>query len=118
MPVSETVDAVSETVDADVDIEEDELSRHLKEVEAQKIKTEQQRIDAEKEEKNIIEAKVNEKIQAEKERLLGEIDSIEKLAVGSSLSLARKNAMIKQFQDKLDLLEKSPEEYFSSGKAE
>jgi len=63
-------------------------------------------------EDKIIDEPFNEKIQAEKRRLQGEIDRIEKLAVGRSLSLARKNAMIKQFQDKLALLEKSPEEYF------
>jgi len=65
-------------------------------------------------ENNNMDERLNEKIQTEKIRLQGEIDRIEKLAVGRSLSLARKNAMIRQFQDKLNLLEKSPEKYFEA----
>ncbi len=57
-------------------------------------------------------SELEQRVQAEKERLQSEIDRIEQLAVGPSLSLALKQAMIKEYKDKLAALEKSPEEYF------
>ncbi len=80
----------------------DDLAR---EKELRKQKSEAERKQAAQEE-------WEQKIRAEKERLQGEIDRIQQLAVGPSLSIALKNARIKQFQDKLNTLEKSPEEYF------
>ena len=105
----------SETDDNAIDIDNDELSHYLKEME---IKKKQPQIKTEEEKNKTADDPFNEKILTEKRRLQGEIDRIEKLAVGPSLSIARKNAMIKQFQDKLDLLEKSPEEYFGASETE
>ncbi|MFZ5568948.1 MAG: DUF4124 domain-containing protein [Thermodesulfobacteriota bacterium] len=67
---------------------------------------------AEEEKAQAARAEWEGKIQAEKDRLQGEIDRIRQLAVGPSLSIALKNARIKEFQDRLDILEKSPEDYF------
>ncbi|MFH2063677.1 MAG: DUF4124 domain-containing protein [Pseudomonadota bacterium] len=50
------------------------------------------------------------KVQMEKTRLQEEINRIEQLAVGKGLSLPRKNAMLKNLRDQLELLEKSPAE--------
>lgn len=61
---------------------------------------------------------LNIKIQTEKKRLQEEIDRIDKLAVGKNFSLPRKNSMMKDLQDKLELLEKSPEKYFGVNEEE
>jgi len=63
-------------------------------------------------ENNNIDEEFTIKIQTEKKRLQEEIDRIDKLAVGKNFSLPRKNSLIKDLQDKLELLEKSPEKYF------
>ena len=128
MPHSEAVDtgieddvneiSRSKNTDNDINIDDDELNHYIKEMEVKKKQEEQEEIEAEKEENRIADDRFNQKIQKEQERLQGEIDRIEKLAVGPSLSIARKNAMIKQFQDKLDLLESSPEEYFNTNETE
>ena len=68
----------------------------------------------ERQKQQAADAKLSRRVQAEKERLQGEIDRIQQLAVGPSLPLSLKNARIKQFQDKLDALEKAPDDYFSS----
>lgn len=65
------------------------------------------------EQQQAADAELKIKVQTEKERLQGEIERIQQLAVGPSLPLSLKNARIKQFQDKLDALEKSPDDYFS-----
>ena len=113
---------LSETSNTDIEVDEEGLGQADRELEVDnrisELKTEQQQIKNEEKKNKIADGPLNEKIQAEKIRLLEKIDHIEKLAVGRSLSLARKNAMIKQFRDKLDLLEKSPEEYFSVGETE
>jgi len=57
---------------------------------------------------------LNKKIQAEKERLQNEIRRIKQLAAGGTFSLAMKKSKIKEYQEKLDLLERSPEEYFAA----
>jgi hypothetical protein len=108
---------LSETSNTDIEVDEEGFGQADRELEVDnrisELKTEQQQI-----KNKIPDGPLNEKIQAEKIRLLEQIDRIEKLAVGRSLSLARKNAMIKQFRDKLDLLERSPEEYFSVSETE
>jgi len=113
---------ISETGDSGINVDEEELSHVIRELEVEnrisELRTEQQSIKTEEEKNKIADDPFNEKIWTEKKRLQGEIDRIKKLAVGRSLSLARKNAMIKQFQDKLDLLEGSPEEYFSVNETE
>ncbi len=63
-------------------------------------------------ENNNIDEEFTIKIQTEKKRLQEEIDRIDKLAVGKNFSLPRKNSLIKDLQDKLELLKKSPEKYF------
>lgn len=68
-------------------------------------------------ENNNIDEEFTIKIQTEKKRLQEEIDRIDKLAIGKSLSLPRKNSMLKDLQDKLELLEKSPEKYFGVSEA-
>ena len=70
------------------------------------------KIEAEK--KKAAQDKLNKKIQAEKERLQNEIRRIEQLASGGTFSLAMKKFKIKEYQEKLDLLERSPEEYFAA----
>ena len=55
---------------------------------------------------------LNKKVLLEKERLQNEIRRIEQLAIGGPYSIALKKSKIKEYQDKLDLLERSPEEYF------
>jgi len=113
---------ISETSNPDIEVDEEGLGQADRELEVDnrisELKTEQQQIKNEEKKNKIADGPLNEKIQAEKIRLLEKIDRIEKLAVGRSLSLARKNAMIKQFRDKLDLLKRSPEEYFNVGETE
>ncbi|RPJ82513.1 MAG: DUF4124 domain-containing protein [Deltaproteobacteria bacterium] len=68
-------------------------------------------------ENNNIDEEFTIKIQTEKKRLQEEIDRIDKLAVGKNFSLPRKKSMMKDLQDKLELLEKSPEKYFGVSEA-
>jgi len=107
----------------------EKLEKVREELEAAEIEREQKnkKIDAEKK-KAAIET-LNKKVLLEKERLQNEIRRIEQMATGfrrvknkkgqtitisNSFSLAMKKSKIKEYQDKLDLLERSPEEYFST----
>jgi len=69
------------------------------------------KIEAEK--KKAAQDKLNKKIQAEKERLQNEIRRIEQRST-RNFSLGMKKSRIKEYQEKLDLLERSPEEYFAA----
>jgi len=69
------------------------------------------KIEAEK--KKAAQDKLNKKIQAEKERLQNEIRRIEQRST-RNFSLGMKKSKIKEYQEKLDLLERSPEEYFAA----
>jgi hypothetical protein len=81
------------------------------------LNTIEKQIQPQETENNNIDEQLNIKIQEEKRRLQEEIDRIDKLAVGKNFSLPRKNSMIKDLQDKLELLEKSPEKYFGVSEA-
>ncbi len=70
------------------------------------------KIDAGK--KKTAKSTLNKKVLLEKERLQNEIRRIEQLAIGGPYSLAMKKSKIKEYQDKLALLESSPEEYFGT----
>ena len=95
-----------------------ELDRVLDELEADKRAAEIERKEKDKKieaEKNkAAQNKLNKKIQTEKERLQNEIRRIEQLALGGTFSLAMKKSKIKEYQEKIDLLERSPEEYFAA----
>lgn len=95
-----------------------ELKKVVRELEAENLaaqkEREAKRQQREKQEQQATQEAMDNKIQAEKARLKTEISRIEKLAVGPNLSIALKNARIKQFQDQLDLLERSPETYFKT----
>ena len=69
------------------------------------------KIEAEK--KKAAQDKLNKKIHAEKERLQNEIRRIEQRST-RNFSLGMKKSKIKEYQEKLDLLERSPEEYFAA----
>ncbi len=90
------------------------LEQVLGELEAAEIEREKKnkKIDAEKK-KTAIDT-LNKKVLLEKERLQNEIRRIEQLAIGRPYSIAMKKSKIKEYQDKLDLLERSPEEYFGT----
>ena len=107
----------------------EKLEQVLEEQKAAEIERKQKnkKIDAEKK-KTAIEA-LNKKVLLEKERLQNEIRRIEQLPTGfrryknkkgqtiairNSFSLAMKKSKIKEYQDKLDLLESSPEKYFGT----
>jgi chromosome segregation ATPase len=95
-----------------------ELDRVLDELEVENRAAEIER--EEKDKKNEAEKnkaaqdKLNKKIQTEKERLQNEIRRIEQLASGGTFSLAMKKSKIKEYQEKLDLLERSPKKYFAA----
>ena len=95
-----------------------ELDRVLDELEAENRAAEIEREEKDKKieaEKNkAAQDKLNKKIQTEKERLQNEIRRIEQLALGGTFSLAMKKSKIKEYQEKIDLLEHSPEEYFAA----
>ncbi|MBW2249508.1 MAG: hypothetical protein JRF60_02480, partial [Deltaproteobacteria bacterium] len=88
----------------------------LEELEAEnkaaEVEREQKNKKIEAEKKKAALDKLNKKVLLEKERLQNEIKRIEQLAIGGPYSLAMKKTKIKEYQDKLDLLERSPEEYF------
>ncbi len=81
---------------------------------AAEIEREQKNKEIEAEKKKTAFDKLNKKVLIEKERLQNEIRRIEQLAIGGPYSLAMKKTKIKEYQDKLDLLERSPEEYFGT----
>jgi chromosome segregation ATPase len=91
---------------------------------AAEIEKERKNKQIEAEKKKTALDKLNKKILLEKERLENEIRRIEKLPTGfrrvkgkpisNPFSLAMKKSKIKEYQDKLDLLERSPEEYFGT----
>jgi len=95
-----------------------ELDRVLDELEvenrAAEIEREEKDKKIEAEKNKAAQDKLNNKIQTEKERLQNEIRRIEQLASGGTFSLAMKKSKIKEYQEKLDLLERSPEEYFAA----
>ncbi len=95
-----------------------ELDRVLDELEvenrAAEIEREEKDKKIEAEKNKAAQDKLNKKIQTEKERLQNEIRRIEQLASGGTFSLAMKKFKIKEYQEKLDLLERSPEEYFAA----
>lgn len=78
-------------------------------------KIEEEKREAKKaEEKAKSQKEISGKVQAEKNRLLAEINTYEQRAVGPTFSLALKNSIIQKLKDKLALLEESPETYFES----
>jgi Skp family chaperone for outer membrane proteins len=91
-----------------------ELDRVLDELEAENRAAEIEREEIEAEKKKAAQDELNKKIQTEKERLYNEISRIQKLASGGTFSLAMKKSKIKEYREKLDLLERSPEEYFAA----
>ena len=95
-----------------------ELDRVIDELEAKnraaKIEREEKEKEIEAEKNKAAQDKLNKKTQTEKERLQNEIRRIEQLASGGTFSLAMKKSKIKEYQEKLDLLERSPEEYFAA----
>jgi chromosome segregation ATPase len=95
-----------------------ELDRVLDELEAEnkaaKIEREEKEKEIEAEKNKAAQDKLNKKIQAEREHLQNEIKRIEQLALGGTFSIAMKKAKIKEYQEKIDLLERSPEEYFAA----
>ncbi|MDY6791322.1 MAG: DUF4124 domain-containing protein [Thermodesulfobacteriota bacterium] len=107
---------------------ESELERIIDELEtenrAAKIEREERDKKIEEEKKKTAQDKLNKKIQKEKERLQNEIKRIEQMPTGfrsvkgrpisNYFSLAMKKSKIKEYQEKIDLLERSPEEYFSA----
>lgn len=94
-----------------------ELDRVLDELEAENRAAEIER--EEKDKKNEAEKnkaaqdELNKKIQTEKERLYNEIRRIEQRST-RNFSVGMKKLKIKEYQEKLDLLESSPEEYFAA----
>ena len=95
-----------------------ELDRVLDELEAENRAAEIEREEKDKkieaEKKKAVQDKLNKKIQTERERLQNEIKRIEQLAIGGTFSLAMSKSKIKEYREKLDLLERSPEEYFAA----
>jgi hypothetical protein len=81
------------------------------------LSTIERQVQPQETENNTIDEEFTIKIQTEKKRLQEEIDRIDRLAVGKNFSLPRKNSMMKDLQDKLELLEKSPEKYFGVSEA-
>jgi len=96
----------------------EKLEKVLEELEAEnkaaKIEREQKNEKIGEEKKKAALDKLNKKVLLEKERLQNEIKRIEQLAIGGPYSLAMKKTKIKEYQDKLDLLERSPKEYFGT----
>jgi chromosome segregation ATPase len=94
------------------------LEQVIEELEAKskaaEIEKEQKNKKIEAEKKKTALDTLNKKILLEKERLQNEIKRIEQLAIGGPYSIAMKKSKIKEYQDKLDLLERSPEEYFGT----
>jgi len=90
----------------------------LEELEAEnkaaEVEREQKNKKIEAEKKKVALDKLNKKVLLEKERLQNEIKRIEQLAIGGPYSLAMKKTKIKEYQVKLVLLERSPEEYFGT----
>ena len=105
-------------VEKTTDMEDGELKQAIQELEPEtkatepETKPEHQQVKAEQ--KPAAPTELDKRVQAETERLRGEIDRIEQLAVGPSLSIARKQAMIKEYKDKLNALKRSPGEYFGT----
>jgi hypothetical protein len=102
----------------------EKLEQVLEEPKAEEIEREQKNKLIDTGEKKTAIDTLNKKVLIEKERLQNEIRRIEQLATGfrrvkgkpisNSFSLAMKKSKIKEYQDKLDLLERSPEEYFGT----
>jgi hypothetical protein len=94
-----------------------ELDRVLDELEAENRAAEIEREEKDKKieaEKNkAAQDKLNKKIQTERERLYNEIRRIEQRST-RNFSVGMKKLKIKEYQEKLDLLESSPEEYFAA----
>ena len=95
-----------------------ELDRVLDELEAENRAAEIEREEKDKkieaEKKKAAQDKLNKKIQTEKERLQSEIRRIEQRGFGRAFTPGMKKLKIKEYQKKLDLLERSPEEYFDA----
>ncbi len=92
----------------------EKLEQVLEEREAAEIEREQKNKEIDAEKKKTVKDFLNKKVLLEKERLQNEIRRIEQLAIGRPYSIAMKKSKIKESQDKLDLLERSPEEYFGT----
>lgn len=90
------------------------IDEHEAESSAETIEREEKNKKIEAEKKKVAQDKLNKKIRTEKERLQNEIKRIEQLAVGRSFSLAMKKSKLKEYKEKIDLLERSPEEYFAT----
>lgn len=120
VPLSETADTRDETVEEEtVDlVQEPEIENEDIDLRTMEIQIPPQETESEETVNNDIEEQSDLKIEAEKTRLREEINRIDQLAVGKGLSLPRKNTMIQNLQDQLELLDKSPEEYFGAGNSE
>jgi ATPase subunit of ABC transporter with duplicated ATPase domains len=106
----------------------EKLEQVIEELEAKskaaEIEKEQKIKKIETEEKKTALDTLNKKILLEKERLQNEIRRIEQLSTGyrrakgkpisNPFSLAMKKSKIKEYQDKIDMLERSPEDYFGT----
>ncbi len=57
-------------------------------------------------------AALSEKIEVESQRIIAEMDGIRQRGIGSGFSQGMKDNLLKQLQDKLDLLTSDPEAYF------
>jgi hypothetical protein len=100
-------------------IQERDTENKTAEIEKEQIN---KKIEAEK--KKATKEAMDKKVLLERERLQNEIRRIEKRPTGfrrvkgkpisNPFSLAMKKAKIKEYQDKLELLERSPEEYFGT----
>jgi hypothetical protein len=78
-------------------------------------KIEEEKREAQKaEEQEKTRKEMEPKVQAERNRLIAEIQKYDKLATTPTFSLALKNSIIQKLKDKLDLLEASPEKYFEN----
>ena len=55
---------------------------------------------------------LSEKIQAESQRINAEMDSVRQRGMGSGFTQGMKDNLLKQLQEKLDLLTSDPEAYF------
>lgn len=98
-----------------IDAERDRLIRQLKaRNRARESRKQRQQEKTTQKQRAEASALLKANVQAEKKRLQSEIDRIQKLAVGPSLSIARKNAMLKPYKDRLKLLETAPETYFQT----
>ena len=91
------------------------LEQVIEELEAKskaaEIEKEQKNKKIEAEKKKTVIDTLNKKILLEKERLQNEIKRVKQLA---TFTIPMKKSKIKDYQDKLDLLERSPEEYFGT----